>query len=188
MRTAQTGLFVVACIVALVIGFLFALITAWELLYKNGMTKCCEQQCMKCAQCLKYKKCLDLTLKLINAIFLIIAVVISSKTKSFFTDLGDSKCSDDDTNVVLANFAEQVREFVYSKNLKALIVFCIMMLVEILRLVYMKTCGKKDNEKERKKEKDKNGHKAQNYQNDSVNNGLNNQNMQNGKFNPTLNF
>jgi Na+/H+-translocating membrane pyrophosphatase len=105
MRSAQTGLFIVACIVALVIGFLFAIITAWQLLYNAKMTKCCEKTCNDCSKCLKYKKCLDITLKLINAVFLIIAVVVSSKTKGFFRDLADGECSDESTNKTLTEFS-----------------------------------------------------------------------------------
>jgi len=137
----------VACIVALVIGFLFAIITAWELCYKNGMTKCCEVTCNKCTKNLKYKKCLDLTLKLINAVFLIFAVWISSKTRSFFTSLSEDLCSDTATNIILTDFATQVEEFVYSKNVKGLIMFVVMMVVEIASFIYKKTCGKEEEEK-----------------------------------------
>jgi hypothetical protein len=143
MRTAQTGLFAIAIIVAVVIGFIFALLTAWELLYNNGMIKCCEKTCVKWTGALKWKKCIDITLKLINAIFLIIAIVVSSKTKTFFSDLSEASCSDTATNTMLSQFSTQVKEFVYQKNLYAIIVFGIMMFVEILKLLYETLCAKK---------------------------------------------
>ena len=116
-----------------------------------------------------------------------IAVVVSNKTKGFFTDLADDKCSDDATNEILTDFAEQVREFVFSKNVKALIVFGLMMLVELLKLIYMKTCGNKENKKEREKEKKKKDHNKQQYNDNSVNTNLNPQMNQNGQFNPNMN-
>lgn len=166
----------VACIVAIVIGFIFAFITAWELLYKNGMTKCCEKSCRDWAKCLKWRKCLDLTLKFINAIFLVIAVIVSNNTKTFFTDLADDECSDTNTNKILSDFAGEVRDFVFTKNVRALIVFCLMIIVEILKFVYMKIKGNKDNEKERK-----NDHSSKPYNN--INNASMDSSQQNQGFN-----
>ena len=118
------------------IGFLFALIEAWEMLNKNKITSCCEDLCTMYLCCLRYRFPLDWTLKILNLIFLSIALSLSKNSKSFFAELGQSQCSDEATNQALANFAVEVEDYVYSKNKNAIIVLSIAIVVEIAYSVY----------------------------------------------------
>lgn len=83
-------MFAISIIVEVVIGFLFALIEAWELLKENEITRCCEDLCSLYLGCLKYRFPLDWILKILNLIFLSIALSASRGTKSFFADLAQS--------------------------------------------------------------------------------------------------
>jgi hypothetical protein len=83
-----------------------------------------------------------MTLKIINACFLLWAVIISASTKSFFTKLAGDNCFEPNTNVLIREFAEKVNTFVYKKNLQALIMFCIAMLVTLIKIT-LKCCKKK---------------------------------------------
>jgi hypothetical protein len=148
MRNAQLGLLVIAGLVAIIIGFIIALMDACMLLHKNGICKMKEKNVKCIKNCSGKKKCIDLTLKIINAGFLVWAVIISAKTKTFFSDLASEDCFKNATNLLLKNFSQQVNDFVYKQNLNSLISFCIAMLVTLLKVCW--SCYKK-------KQKKKNG-------------------------------
>lgn len=151
MRGAQTGLFIVAAIVAIVIGFIFTLVEVHLLLYKNGIYQCGAKCYYQCNNIGKIKACLGYVLKCINAIFLIWAVIVSSKTKAFFSDLSDKNCSDSMYNSMLTDFSDQVDTLVFKKNRSALISFCIMVLTDIIKLVLGKKKKKDDKNKDNAK-------------------------------------
>jgi hypothetical protein len=144
MRGAQLGLLVVAAIVAIVIGFIIAIMDACLLLHKNNMCKIAETK-VQCMEKFKGKKeCLSLTLKIINACFLIWAVVVSAKSKNFFGALALENCLTMDINLLLQDFSQQVNAFVYKKNLNALISFIVAMVLTLLKWLYSKISKKKD--------------------------------------------
>lgn len=142
MRSAQTGLFAIAAIVAVIIGFIFTLIEVHLLLFKNGMYQCGAKCYHQCKDIKKIKYCLGYCLKIINAIFLLWAVIVSRATKTFFTNLAAQNCSSPQYSVDLTNFSSQVETLVFSKNRSALISFGIMVLVDILKIV-LKCVSKK---------------------------------------------
>ena len=78
MRGAQLGLLVVAAFIAIIIGIVITLMDGCLTLHESG---CCQisQKNFDCFTSWKNKNsCIDLTLKSINAAFLIWAVVVSS--------------------------------------------------------------------------------------------------------------
>lgn len=144
MRGAQLGLLVIAAIVAIVIGFIIAIMDACLLLNKNGMCKIAETK-VQCMEKFKGKKeCISMTLKIINACFLIWAVVVSAKSKNFFGALALENCLTNEINLLLLDFSQQVNAFVYKKNLNALISFLVAMALTLLKLLYGKLTKKKD--------------------------------------------
>ena len=107
-------------------------------LHESGCCKL-EQKRFECFTSWKGKKdCVDLTLKSINAAFLIWAVVVSSQTKGFFSKLSTDLCFTVDLNTLVNDFAIQVNDFVYKKNLNALISFLVAVLVTIIKLILPK--------------------------------------------------
>lgn len=135
MRSAQTGLFFVAALVAIIIGFFFTLIAVHQMLYKNEVVQCGAKCYHTCKHFKKIKACIGYVLKCINAIFLLWAVIVSSRTKTFFSDLSDQNCSDANYSGLLTDFSDQVDTLVYAKNRSALISFCVMVLTDIAKLV-----------------------------------------------------
>lgn len=146
MRTAQTGLFAIAAIVAIIIGFLFTLIEVHLLLYKNGFYQCGAKCYHQCRDIGKIKYCLGYCLKVINAIFLLWAVLVSRRTKTFFSQLSDQNCSSAQYSADLTNFSDQVDTLVFAKNRNALISFGIAVLVDILKIILKCTSKKKKEE------------------------------------------
>jgi hypothetical protein len=146
MRSAQLGLLVVAILVAVIVGFIIAIMDACLLLHKNGICRIQQKKvdCMKA--CKGKKECISMTLKIINACFLLWAVLISSKTKDFFTTVAGENCFEEDNNVLLRDFSSQVETFVYKKNLNALISFIVAMLITLIKLG-LKCCKKKKDKK-----------------------------------------
>lgn len=146
MRGAQTGLLIVSIIVAIVIGFIIAIMDACMLLHSSKMCVMKEKN-VECIKKVKGKQeCLSLSLKIINACFLLWAVIVSAGSKNFFKDLSLSNCFTVDINILLASFSAQVETFVYKKNLNALISFCVAMALSLLKLAY--NCLKKKKPKD----------------------------------------
>ena len=105
MRGAQMGLLVVAAFIAVIIGMIISMMDGCLTLHESG---CCalSQKRFECFTSWKGKKdCIDLTLKCINAAFLIWAVVVSSQTKGFFSKLAADICFTVDLNTLVSDFA-----------------------------------------------------------------------------------
>jgi hypothetical protein len=147
MRSAQTGLFIIAAIVAIVIGFIITLVEVWMLLYKNKVVSCGKDAYQKCADLKTCKTWLSWILKIINAFFLAMAVFYSRKTKTYFTNLAADACSDSAYNALLNDFASQVQNLVYSKNLKALMSFFAALLAELVKYILKKRSKNNKNNK-----------------------------------------
>ena len=138
MRGAQTGLLIVAGFIAIIIGIIISMMDGCLTLHESG---CCSlsQKRFECFTSWKGKKdCIDLTLKSINAAFLIWAVVVSGQTKGFFSKLATDLCFTVDLNALVSDFAAQVNDFVYKKNLNALISFLVAVLVTIIKMILPK--------------------------------------------------
>lgn len=146
MRSAQLGLLVIAALVAIIIGFIIAIMDACLLLHKNGVCTISQKKVDFMKSIKNAKECLSMTLKIINACFLLWAVIVSSKTKNFFSTVAGESCFTTDNNELLKDFSQQVQDFVYKKNLNALISFIVAMIVTLIKL-FLKCCKKKKDDK-----------------------------------------
>ena len=135
---AQTGLLVIAIIVGIFIGVVFTFLEICVLLECGT-----EEQQAKRKRCMDSRKWLSIIVKVFHIIILIWAVAISSKIRGYFNDLATKKCGADSTNTDLANLADQINNFVYSKNRSSLIVTSIMIFIDILMIIYQLCCAKK---------------------------------------------
>ena len=105
MRGAQLGLLVVAAFIAIIIGIIITMMDGCLTLHESG---CCalSQKRFECFTSWKGKNnCIDMTLKCINAAFLIWAVVISGTTKTFFSKLSADSCFSLEMNSLVSDFA-----------------------------------------------------------------------------------
>lgn len=137
IKSAQTALFVVAIIVAFLLGLIYTIVEIMILCAKN------DGQPHKCQKCMDNKQYVNWGVKIIHIAILIWAVVVSGKVRGYFLDVGSRKCSDQQTSANLEDLGGQVNDYVYIQNRNSLIVTALMLGLDFLIALYKCTCGKK---------------------------------------------
>lgn len=80
-----------------------------------------------------------------NAYTLVTAVRLSSRTKTFFSNLSDQNCSSVQYSADLTKFSDQVDTLVFAKNRNALICFCLVMTINLIKVLLSLRSKKKKN-------------------------------------------
>ena len=94
--------------------------------------------------CLAQRLWLNPLIKLIHIIILAIAVAVSGKVRTYFSDLSVKNCGTASTNANLMDLSDQINNYVYMQNRNSLIVTCIMIFIDVLTLLYTCLCKKKE--------------------------------------------
>lgn len=138
---AQVGNLIIAVIVAFIVGLIFSYYDIFMLVSNPANPGRVGAQ-----KCLDRKPTIGLVVSIIHIAILIWAVAVSGKIKSYFTDLAERQCGDQDTSKNLKDLSGQVNDFVYSKNLQALIITAIKVAFDILLMIFKALCCKNKDE------------------------------------------
>lgn len=141
---AQVGNLIIAVIVAFIVGLIFSYYDLFMLCSNPANPGRVGAQ-----KCIDRKPTIGLVVSLIHIAILIWAVAVSGKIKSYFSDLGERKCGDAETSKNLKDLSGQVNDYVYSKNLQALIITAIKVAVDILMMIFKALCCKNKEEANR---------------------------------------
>lgn len=138
IQGAQTGLFVIAVIVAFIIGLIFTIV---EIVL---ICKCVEgEKRVSCLKCNSSQHWINFVVKIIHLAFLIWAVAVAGKVRGYFTNLATKNCGSSFTNDNLTNLADQINTYVYQDDLKSLIITSIVIGVDVLLMIFRCCCKKK---------------------------------------------
>jgi hypothetical protein len=126
MKAAQTGLIILAIMIAVVIGIACVIVEIYLLLEcGNPETRA------KWEARFKMKNCINWIFKICQLPFLIWAIVVSSIVKMYFQDLSTKNCSSSVYNRLLYDLSDQINNYVFEQNRNAVIVFCVMVIVDL---------------------------------------------------------